>query len=160
MSANSKIKWLVSTFLAGTLLSLALVGGRWGTSYAAEPGINAAPTITSIDPSAVSAGSPDKVMIIIGTNFGSADDTRVWLSDGVNVSLTPITVLSTGISVTIPQSYLVLPKTYSIQVIVHIPPHTVPTIPTIPNPPDVSVSNGVPFTVYQPLFIYCPKTYK
>jgi hypothetical protein len=160
MLSTSKIKWFGSTILAGTLLVLALLGGKWGTSYAADSGINADPTISLIIPSAVTVGSPDKLIIISGANFGSNSDTRVWLADGVNVPLVPISIIPTGISVVIPQSYLVAPKTYTIKVIVHIPPGTVPTIPTIPNPPDVLISNGVTFTIYQPIFIYIPKMYK
>ena len=44
MLATSKIKWFGSIILAGTLLVLALMGGKWGTIYSASASVNVAPS--------------------------------------------------------------------------------------------------------------------
>ena len=50
MSVTSKIKWLASIVLAAVLLTLALMGGKWGTSYTANAGVYVAPIIDVIRP--------------------------------------------------------------------------------------------------------------
>ena len=155
MFTRSKIKWLGTIILAGILLTLAMVGGNWGTSYSASASVDAPPYIDSIDPFAVQAGSPYIVVIISGGNFGTVrDDVRVRLTgDGVDVMLEPMVVLPDGLSVAIDGPYLEVPRLYTVTV-VKSTEHTVPTIPTIP--PEDEVSNPIPFLVYEPLFQYLP----
>jgi hypothetical protein len=156
MFTTSKIKWFGTVIVAGILLLLAMLGGKWGTSYAADASINAAPYIDNIVPSAVPAGSPYIIMIISGGNFGTLADTRVRLKadeDGYDDLLLPLQVLPDGISVIISTDLLVVPKLYTVTV-VKSTSGTVPTIPTIP--PWDEVSNPVPFTVFEPTGIYLP----
>lgn len=153
MSAKLKIKWIGSLILAAALLWLAMVGGKWGISYAAEAGINVAPHIDAIYPSAVAAGSPDTIMIISGTNFGNMSDTRVRLYGiGVDLFLTPKQVFSTGISVNITDTLLTDPILYIVTVV----KSNIQTVPTLPITPHDEVSNQVNFTVFEPKFIYLP----
>ena len=155
MFTRSKIKWLGTFILAGILLTLAMVGGNWGTSYSASAYVDAPPYIDSIDPFAVQAGSPYIVVIISGGNFGTdRDSIRVRLTgDGVDDMLEPLVVLPDGLSVAIDAPYLEVPRSYTITVVKSIY-HTIPTIPTIP--PSDEVSNPIPFLVYEPLFLYLP----
>jgi len=150
MFTTSKFKWIGSIILAGTLLVLAIFGGTWGTSYAADASVNVAPVISYIDPFAVPVGSPDTIIEIWGSNFGTTTDTRVRLTGGGFDELYPPDEISTGrIVVTIPALLLDQPTLYILTVI-KSKSGTIPTIPTIPNPPDDEISNPVPFTVYGP----------
>jgi hypothetical protein len=145
MFTTPKIKWFGSIVLAGTLLVVALMGGKWGTTYSASASVNVAPVIVSIDPSAVPAGSPDTTMIIIGSNFGDMTDTRVRLTGiGVDLLIEPLEVLPDGLSVIIPDTLLTAPTLYIITV-VKSTPHSIPTIPITPWDEE---SNPVPFFVY------------
>lgn len=155
MLATSKSKWLGSIILAGTLLALALMGWNWGTSYAADNSVNVAPTITSIIPSAIRVGSPDTVVIVIGTEFGDIGDTRVRLvGNGVDQIIEDtLQVITNGISVRIPATLLTVPATYTLTVI-KSNKHTIPTIPIWP--PFDEVSNSITLTVYTPVFTYLP----
>ena len=158
MFTKSKLKWFGSIILAGTLLVLALMGGKWGTTYAADSSINAAPYIDYIVPSEVQAGSPYFMMIIFGENFGTLENTRVRLTAiGYDEMLPPTQVLPDGISVVIAADLLVVPKLYTVMV-VKSTYGTIPTIPTIP--PWDETSNPVPFTVYEPQYIHLPIIYK
>ena len=157
MLTTSKIKWLGSIILAGTLLVLAMMGGNWGTSYAADNSVNVAPTITSIIPSLIRVGSASKVVIVVGTDFGDIKDTRVRLvGNGVDQIIEEtLQVIETGISIRIPATLLAVPTSYTLTVIKSSIHHTIPTIPLWPPPYD-EVSNSLTLTVYTPVFTYLP----
>jgi hypothetical protein len=152
MLATSKIKWFGSIILAGILLVLALIGGNWGTSYSANASVAAAPIITSIRPPAVLAGSGNTIIIISGSNFGSLiTPIQVRLTMlGIDRLLTPLQVLPNGISVIIPADLLTVPAVYTLTVL----KSNLGTIPTIPTPPDVEISNPLPFMVYKEAFYH------
>jgi len=153
MFAPSKIKWLGSLILAGTLLVLAFMGGNWGTNYSASASVNADPHIDYIQPSAVPAGSPDRVMIIFGSGFGNNDDTSVrLLGGGIDETIDPIAVLPNGISVKITADLLDLPTVYLVTVL-WSDYNTVPTVPVTPHDHE---SNPVPFTVFEGKLIHLP----
>jgi len=155
MLATSKIKWLGSIILAGILLVLAMMGGNWGTTYAADNSVNVAPIITSLIPSAIRVGSPDTVVIVIGSEFGDILDTRVRLvGNGVDQIIEEtLQVIKNGISIRIPANLLASPNLYILTVI-KSSKHTIPTIPIWP--PFDEVSNSITLTVYTPLFTYLP----
>jgi len=155
MLTTSKIKWLGSIILAGTLLVLAMMGGNWGTSYAADNSVNVAPTITSIIPSLIRVGSASKVVIVVGTDFGDIKDTRVRLvGNGVDQIIEEtLQVIETGISIRIPATLLAVPTLYSLTAI-KSNKQTIPTIPLWPAHDEVS--NSITLTVYTPVFTYLP----
>ena len=153
MYSTSKIKWFGSIILASIILILALMGGEWGTNYSASAAVNVPPYIVSIDPSAVLAGSPYKVMVITGQSFGDMTDTRVRLTAvGYDDILAPLLVFPDAISVVIPAALLIEPKVYTVTVVMS----TADTVPTIPITPWDEESNPVPFTVYEGQFHYLP----
>jgi hypothetical protein len=150
MLATPKIKWFVSIILAATLLVLALIGGKWGTTYTASANVYAAPFITSIVPSTVPAGSPAILLVINGSNFGNVTDTRVRLrGSGVDELFIPATITQGRITVAIRADLLDVPIAYILTVEKTIGG-------TIPG---VEISNPVPFTVFEPLFYYLPIVY-
>ena len=58
-------KWLGTIVVASILLILALMGGTWGTSYAAQTHeAVVVPVINTIDPTRVLAGGSDLLMTI------------------------------------------------------------------------------------------------
>jgi hypothetical protein len=132
MFTRSKIKWLGTFILAGILLTLAMVGGNWGTSYSASASVDAPPYIDSVEPFAVQAGSPYIVVIISGGNFGTdRNSIRVRLTGGgVDVMLEPMVVLPDGISLAIDAPYLEVPRLYTLMV-VKSTKHTVPTFTSL-----------------------------
>jgi hypothetical protein len=148
-----KLKWLISITLAGILLVLGLMGGNWGTTYAADDQVNAAPIIDRIQPSAVRVGSPYIVMIIHGENFINDGFTRVKLTaPGYEVMLEPPQqILPDGISQVILPDLLDEPIIYTVTV-VHSIAQTIPTVPIVP--PYDEVSNPVQFAVYVPQYAY------
>ncbi len=157
MLATSKFKWFGSIILAGIVLVLALTGGEWGTSYSANASVNVAPFIDNIVPSAVPAGSPTKLLVINGSNFGNVIDTRVRLMGTVDDQLfTPVTIGQGRITVNIPADLLDVPIVYSLTVV----KDPSGTIPTIPIPPGTEISNPVPFTVYEPIYYYFPLLFR
>jgi hypothetical protein len=109
------------------------------------------PIIASIDPFIVDAGSPDITLIIIGSNFGDINDTRVRLK-GFDTLLIPLQVLSNGISIKITADQLAKPNIYILTVI----KSTIHEIPGIPLTPYDQESNPVPFTVFGTRYIYIP----
>jgi hypothetical protein len=152
MVNTSKIKWFGSIILAGTLLALALMGGKWGTDFSVNAGINLVPYIESITPSSVPAGSPYIIMIISGSGFGDMLDTRVRLTtEGFDELFEPLQVLPDGISVMIPAQLLLEPKVYTVTVVWS----SVHTIPELPPTEWDEESNPKPFTVFNP-FTYLP----
>lgn len=158
MSASTKIKWVVSIVLAGFLLFLAMIGGKWGTPTAANAGPETLPVIDFIIPDAVPAGSNDIIMIISGDYFtGALTDTRVWMEgvEGVitDIVLTPLQMLPTGVSVFITDTLLAVPAKYNISVI-HSRPGSIPHPP--PDPQWDDVSNKVPFLVYLAKYFFLP----
>lgn len=163
MNATSKRKWYASLILAGILLLLAMVGGKWGTTYAADINAELTPVITSIVPFEIRAGYPtDVTMIVYGYNFedqySSLAHTNVRLTGGGHdIILDSIQKLSTAISVRISPSLLDHPVIYNITV-VKSSNYTIPTIPIVP-PVDL-VSNPVPFNVYVLQPKYIPVIYK
>ena len=155
MLTASRTKWIASLILGGILVVLALVGGKWQTTYAADAGVNQVPVIDHIYPSKAPAGSDNLVMIIMGSNFGQVEDfIRVWLEDADhNYTAAPIEVIDTALSVVITDTLMVAPDFYSIRV-VKSNGLSVPTIP--PDPIYDQVSNAVEFEVYAPLRIFLP----
>jgi VCBS repeat-containing protein len=109
------------------------------------------PFIASINPFIVDAGSPDITIIIFGSNFGDITDTRVRLK-GFDTLLTPLQVLSNGISIKITADQLAKPNIYILTVI----KSTIHMIPIIPLTPYDQESNPVPFTVFGTRYIYIP----
>ena len=157
MFTKSATKWLFSFILAGVLLALALFGGTWGTTYAAEEQVNLLPQINYIVPNQIEAGSPDTIVFVSGSGFGNANDTAVRIQgDGVNKVLYGF-VQSNGIWVTISAADLANPVVYSVTVLMSLP-HTLPTVPTVP-PYDVE-SNSVPLRVYINQLFQLPVLYK
>jgi hypothetical protein len=152
MLTKTRIKWGVSIILAGILLALALSGGQWGTSYAANDGIAAVPHINFIVPSAVKAGSPATLVFISGTDFGTTDDTGVRLVGNGTDEIFRAFVTSSGIWVTISADYLLNPINYQLSVVMS----TVHSSPTTPVTPWDVESNTVPFRVYIAKYIYLP----
>jgi hypothetical protein len=159
MSTGTKYRWIVSLSLGGILLVLAVIGGNWQTSYAADPGLNAAPAIDYIEPDRVKVGSSDTPMIIWGSDFGTSEDfIRVWIHDPINdYSVTPYNVGVNYISLVVTDTLLTSPITYTIKV-VKSNGQSIPTIP--PNLIYDQVSNAVNFWVYAPQYIYLPITSK
>jgi len=154
MFSSSKIKWFASIILAGIFLALGMMGGNWGTSYAADASVNLAPVIDKITPSSAPVGSPYVVVIIDGSGFGTIFNTAVYITAiGFEDVLTPSFILPDGISVVIPAELLIEPKLYMIYV-VRSNANTVPSIPLVP--PWDEVSNPAPFTVYEPVYQYLP----
>lgn len=155
MFATTKSKWLLSIILAGILLALSLSGSKWGRIYAAQASVNAAPVIHFIAPIAVPAGSPDRVLIIDGANFGTdAGCIAIWLKDLQNDYIEyPQVVIDDGISVIIHANLLVNPNRYLLAVV----KGTCYSIPTVPPDPQWDlVSTPVDFTVYAPIYGYLP----
>jgi hypothetical protein len=160
MSTRSKCTWVASIAVGGILLILALIGGSWQMSYAANEGVEVAPVIDYIKPSSLPAGSPTWTVVIYGSNFGDPEDfIRVWITDTLHASYlaTPKVVIDNGISVAITDTLLVNPHEYYIAVI-KSNGHSVPPAP--PDPRYDLVSNWVKFTVYQPRFNYLPLVHR
>jgi hypothetical protein len=155
MSYTSKYKWIVSVLVGVILLALALMGGKWQISYAADAKINADPIIDFIIPSAVPAGSGNVILIISGENFGESEEfDRIWIKDADHdYTAAPLAVLPTGISVVITDTLLVEPNLYSIAV-VQSNGLSIPPIP--PNPIYDKVSNFVDFLVFEAKYEYLP----
>ena len=155
MSTTSKYKWILSILVGVILLTLALMGGKWQISYAADVKINADPVIDFIMPSAVPDGSGNVVLIISGANFGESEDfIRIWIKDADHdYKAAPIAVLPDGISVIITDTLLVEPNLYSIGV-VQSNGQSIPPIP--PNPIYDKVSNFVDFLVFEAKYEYFP----
>ncbi len=80
MFSSSKIKWFASIILAGIFLALGMMGGNWGTSYAAGASVNVAPVIDKITPSSVKVGSSDVYMLIDGLYFDTVFNTAVYFN--------------------------------------------------------------------------------
>ncbi len=159
MISTARVKWLVSILLAACVLVLALLGGKWGTSYAAENSLALAPHIDRIQPAAVRVGSPDVVMIVTGSGFEINKNPRVRLTTPLTdvVLAAPLQILPNALSQLIPGSYFTEPITYTLTVVQSNPG----TVPTIPIDPDYDeVSNPVPFKVYEPLLIYISLVHK
>jgi hypothetical protein len=160
METNGKIKWIGSIFLGGFLLVLAVMGGNWGSSYAALAGDCPKPYITYINPPSVKTGSVGKTIVISGGNFGTPNDTFVWFDSTIFPNLlAPTSVLpdGTGISVFVPTFMLYVDNNYNVK-IVRSCPHTQPTLPTLPDWDEVS--DPKPFVVFTPLDFYLPIMHK
>jgi hypothetical protein len=153
METNGKIKWIGSIFLGCFLLVLALMGGNWGSSYSAEAGVNAPPVIYVLIPDAAAAGSPDKTIIISGSNFGDETDTAVRIRGTIiDEILYPEVVYPDGLSVILSADLLADPTAYLITVV----KSTVHSVPTIPITPWDEYSNTKTFTVFTPSYTYLP----
>jgi hypothetical protein len=149
MITRSKIKWVGTILVAGIALALALMGGKWGTSYAADAGVNVAPTIDEIDPHAAPVGSSSKFIVITGSNFGSVSNTAVRVKDTTtDISLTPVAVLVDGLIVNFPASLFTSETVYQVTVVIYS--GTIPTIPPFEE------SNSLPFVVFIPRSMYFP----
>lgn len=153
MVATPKFKWFASIFLAIILLSLAQIGGGRTIEYHAIAYPYTAPYIDYIVPSVVRVGSPDTLMIITGNHFENLATTWVRLKgNGYDTLLMPYVVLSEGIAVVIPDTYLVSPAIYSITVVnCYMGP-----VPTIPLPPGCEESNPASFSAVEFIDIYFP----
>jgi hypothetical protein len=154
MSTASR-KWIVSLILGGILVALALFGGKWQATYAANAGINQIPVIDHIEPAAIAAGSGDMMLIIFGSNFGESEDyDRVWLRDQTHDDyITPTNVIPDGISVLIPASFFTTPTTYTVTV-VQSNGQSIPRNP--PWDPYDHPSNSVDLVVYTPRHTFLP----
>jgi hypothetical protein len=110
---------LKATLTAAQLLSAGTISVRvvnsapgGGTSSALGFTVNnAAPTITSLNPATVPAGSPDRALTITGTGFVSTSTAR---SNGVLLMTTYVT--PTTLSAVVPSSHLVNPGSVAITV--------------------------------------------
>jgi hypothetical protein len=156
MARTAIIKWIGTIFLGGILLVLALMGGNWGSSYAAVAGDCPVPYITYINPSSVKTGSLGKTIVISGGNFGTPSDTFVWFDSTILPDLLPPTSVlpdGTGISVFVPTFMLAVDNNYAVKIVKSCP-HTIPTIPTLPDWDVVSTSK--PFVIYTPFDFYLP----
>jgi hypothetical protein len=129
MLTTSKVKWFASIILAGILLFLALLGGKWGTDYSASASVSATPIITNIIPVMVPMGSPDTPMDIYGLNFEPTTDVKVWISKNCYVipgrdcgsrEFTPLDISPTHISIIIPADMLKAPAVYLVQVVIYV----------------------------------------
>jgi hypothetical protein len=157
MLMKSKFKWIGTIVLAGFLLVSALLGGKWGTSYAADAAVSAPPVIYKIIPDAIPAGSPDKPIVISGANFGDVTDTAVRIKGTVvDQILIPVQVIPDGLSLWIPAALLVNVDTYLVTVV----KSTQQSIPTIPITPWDEQSNALPLTVYAPKYQFLPMVSK
>lgn len=156
MAPANRIKWLASIVVGAIVLILALFGGKWGTTYAANDGVLTAPVIDHIQPSIVRVGSDYKTIIIFGTFF---DQCAMWVritSTGIDNSILPLQVLPNAISVVVGSEYFTSPSVYSIYV-VHSTQCTVPPDPPTPfDPLWDEISNAVTLTVYESLWTYMP----
>ena len=155
MATVYKNKWILSIILGGTLLFLAIMGGSWQISYAADDSVNVAPVINFIYPHAVPAGSGDVTMLISGENFGEVEDfIRIWVYDQDNdYSIVPVNVIDNGIGLVITDTLVATPNIYTIRV-VKSNGLSIPTIP--PDPIYDLVSNPVDFIVYTAQFNFLP----
>lgn len=165
MNAISKGKWIGSLILASILLILAMIGGTWGTTYAAEVNQELTPVITSITPFEIEVGrTTDVIMRVHGYNFEdenlSLEHTSVRLSDGGTDMILEVynnQKFSTDIYVRISASLFTVPNIFYITVV----KSTVGTTPTVPILPAYDlVSNAVPFNVYQVQPKYIPVVFK
>jgi hypothetical protein len=149
MLTRSKMKWMGTILVAGIALALALIGGKWGTSYAADAGVNVPPTIIKLDPNSAPVGSPGLYVVITGSNFGSMSDTAIRIKDStIDIYRQPAAMVPGGLIVYFP-SYLFTNETvYDVTVVIFS--GTVPTVPPFEE------SNSLPFTVYLPKYIYLP----
>jgi hypothetical protein len=153
MFTKTRIKWGVTIIMAGVILVLSLLGGKWGTTYAADSGVSVAPSIDYIIPTAVKAGSPSTILVIAGSNWGDFHNTAVRiLGNGIDEIIIPFAITSTRIWITVPFTMLVSPTTYNISVVMS----TGNTLPTIPFTPWDVESLPVTFTVYTPILTYLP----
>ncbi len=156
MLTASKNKWLISLFIAGILLALALFGGTWGTTYAADNEVILAPQINFINPTEIAVGSPDTPFFIQGSGFGSSNDTGVRVEGNGVDNIYYGLVYPTMIFGSFPADLFGSPTVYNITVVMSVP-KTVPTIPITPY--DVE-SNIVPLRVYETQFMYLPTVTK
>jgi hypothetical protein len=110
---------LKATLTAAQLVSAGTISVRvvnsapgGGTSTALGFTVNnAAPTITSLNPTTVPAGSPDRALTITGTGFVSTSTAR---SNGVLLMTTYVT--ATTLSAVVPSSHLLNPGSVAITV--------------------------------------------
>lgn len=153
MLTYTRIKWIAGVALAGILLVLAMIGGKWGTTYDANASINAIPVIYQIFPSRIMAGSGTTTLVISGANFGDKNTTRVRVvGTGVDLLREPIQVLTGGVSATISDTLLVSPTVFEITVV----KSSVESIPTMPITPWDEESNAVALIVFEANRSYLP----
>jgi len=163
--------WLGTIVLGGVLLALALIGGTWGTSYAAHSNDGSAtPLITSIVPTQTPTEGPNFSLIINGSGFGIMVNTRVrfYQWGGEFFELSPLTVSADRITVDVPANLTAVPNMFDVVVVIYTsspPDPTIPTMPTIPiiptkpiipTEPGADISNQVTFTAYEPIYFYLP----
>ena len=155
MVSPGYIKWIGSILIAGLMLILGLTGGNWGTSYAADGGINTTPIIDHIQPERVPVGTPWLLLFISGSDFDINEKARVMLTTpGGDVILAePYVTLPDAIYQYIPGDYFLEPTVYLLSV-VQSDINTIPTIPIIPIHDEVS--NAVQFIVYNAELVYIP----
>ena len=158
MLSTPKIKWLVSIILAGILLVLTLTVGDWGTNYSANAMGVPVPIINSILPSRMPVRSPDKVVVIGGSIFGTENDTAVRFSEvggGFDQTLHPPEVYEYGTSVNVTSTMMTEATVYTVTVIISGRPEGV-TIPELPVWSFDLVSNELTFTVFQAQETFLP----
>jgi hypothetical protein len=155
MLTKTRIKWGVSIILAGILLILALIGSKWGTTYAANIEDNPVPSINFIVPDKIASGSPDRMIFISGANFDSGYTRVRIVGNGIDKIVdNDGYYYPNSIWVTVPSDLLMNPTTYDITVVVSYgDPRSIPTIPVTPW--DVE-SNLIPVEVYEVFHTYLP----
>ena len=170
MITKTSRTWLGTIIVASIFLALALMGGTWGTSYAAHTNEAAAvPVIFSIAPVHVMAGTGEASALVIKGLYFGADPTlthvRLYQWIGTNYSYNYYELLPSGISdntiyVDIPailtgDGYVfdVVVVKYTVAPGTPVPPTEpptviVPTVPTIPVIDGAEKSNAKTFRVY------------
>ncbi len=153
MSTASKLKWLVSMVLGALVLVLALVGGKWGTTYASDSGVLTAPVVDRIVPNKIPVGSQSKVVIIVGANFNQCSIWPRITDPGLDVILDTLQILPDAISVPLDASYFSEPTVYSVTVVNSIY-CTAPVAPYLPEWDEIS--NAVTLTIFEPVRSFLP----
>lgn len=150
MIGSIQKKWFATISLAIMILILAIIGGKWGSSYSVSASPNIAPVIDSISPALVEVRSPDTQITITGSNFGNQEDTGVFIYGGGYYRLLPPadTITPNYMTVVITDTLLVSPINFILQV-VKTTDGTPPISPTLPHPNE-EVSNPVRFSVWSP----------
>jgi hypothetical protein len=98
------------------------------------------PSINSISPTDVAAGSPDITLTISGSGFNQYDSLPTWSANGYDISLSITSITATRITAVIPAALLTKPITADITVQTWRGADSFPT----------AVSNAVDFSVNAP----------
>jgi len=163
--SGATVKWnatsLVTTFVSATQLtatvptsliatagtaSVTVVSPCGGTSNTATFTINAAPTISSLNPTCVAAGGPQFTLTVNGTNFPSGSTVK-WNGTSLTTSGS-----GTQLTATVPATLIATPGTASITVVTpcggtsNAMTFTIANTPVITSPLTACGSVGTPFS--------------